>query len=340
MSRVLILVGKGILPPRSLDGLSDQEIAQWKMEYDVMQALEDRGHTVHFLDVSHDLTRIRTAIEEHKPGIVFNLLEDFLDQPTFDAHVVAYLELLEMRYTGCNPRGLLLSRDKALTKKICAYHRVAVPRFAVFRRGRRARAAHHLEFPVIVKALVEDASRGISQASVVGNQEQLARRVEFIHEQIHDDAIAEEYIEGRELYLGMLGNERLTAFPLLELDLDRLPEGVPRIATARMKWDLKYQAKHQVFTHFPKDLPEGFQDRAARLGKRIYRMLGLTGYARLDFRLRADGRLFLLEANANPDLSCDEDFGEAAEAAGLPYPTLIQRILGLGRRYRPGMVSG
>jgi D-alanine-D-alanine ligase len=332
LTRVLALVGEGGVPPERLEGLSDEQVNELKMEYDVVQALSELGHRVELLGVSHDLTRIRAAIETHEPQVVFNMLEDFQGYVTFDAHVVAYLELLRMAYTGSNPRGLVLSRDKALTKKICTYHRIRVPRFAVFRRGRKARVVKRLQYPLIVKSLMEDASRGIAQASLVQSQEQLGKRVEFVHEQIGDDAIAEEFIDGRELYLGVLGNQRLQTFPLWELDLASLPDGAPRIATARIKWDLEYQEKHGIKAGAAVDLPEGLAARVARMGKRIYRMLGLSGYARLDFRLREDGDIFLLEANANPDLSRDEDFALAAEAAGLDYGRLIQRILNLGLR--------
>ena len=331
--RVLALVGKGARPPRSLDGVSDDEVAKWKMEYDVLAALEALGHAVHCLDVSYDLTRIRDGIDEFKPSVVFNMLEDFHGHVVFDQNIVAYLELLRIPYTGCNPRGLVLSRDKALTKKICTYHRIDVPRFGVFPRGRSARRVKRLRYPLIVKSLNEDASVGISQASLVNNQEQLRERVAFVHDQIEDDAIAEEYIDGRELYVGILGNLRLQTFPLWELNLDKLPDGVPRIATARIKWNLKFQKKYEIITGAARDLPEGLPARLGRIGKRIYRLLGMSGYGRLDFRLREDGRVFLLEANANPDLTSDEDFALAGKAAGLSYERLVQRILNLGLRH-------
>lgn len=331
--RVLALVGEGSKPPRSLEGLTDEQIAAWKMEYDVLAALEDLGHDPICLETGHDLTRIRDAIEEHRPQIVFNMLEDFHGQVVFDSNVVGYLELLRIPYTGCNPRGLVLSRDKALTKKVCTYHRIPVPRFAVFPRGRRMRQIKRLAFPLIVKSLLEDASVGISQASVVQDQAQLEKRVQFVHETIGDHAIVEEFIEGREIYLGILGNERLETFPPWELHLDKLPEGAPRIATERIKWSLKYQEKYGIISGAAEDLPDGVAERMATIGKRVFKLLDLSGYARLDFRLRDDGKVFLLEANANPDLTRDEDLALAAQAHGLEYETLIQRVLNLGFRY-------
>ncbi|MDJ0522162.1 MAG: D-alanine--D-alanine ligase [Planctomycetota bacterium] len=334
MKRVLVLVGEGSRPPRTLEGIPDEKVSEWKMEYDVLAALEARGYEPKTVEVSYDLSRIRDAVEEHKPHVVFNMLEDFHGHVVFDQNVVAYLELLRVPYTGCNPRGLVLSRDKALTKKICAYHRIPTPRFQVFPRGRAVRRLKKgVAFPLIVKSLLEDASVGISQASVVNDMEQLAKRVAFVHESVGDDAIAEEYIEGRELYLGVLGNLRLETFPLWELNLDDLPDGAPRIATARIKWNLKYQRKYKIRSGPAEELPEGIAARVARLSKRVFRLLGLSGYARLDWRMRPDGRIYLLEANANPDLSSDEDYALSAAAHGLSYEELIQRILNLGLRY-------
>lgn len=331
--RVLALVGEGSKPPRSLEGLSDETISAWKMEYDVLAALEALGHDPVCLETGHDLTRIRDAIDEHRPQIVFNMLEDFHGQVVFDSNVVAYLELLRIPYTGCNPRGLVLSRDKALTKKICTYHRIQVPKFAVFPRSGRVRKLKRLSFPLIVKSLLEDASIGISQASVVHDHGQLEKRVQFIHETVGDHAIVEEFVEGRELYLGILGNERLETFPPWELHLDKLPEGAPRIATERIKWNLKYQKKYKIISGPAEDLPEGIAEKMARTGKRVFKLLGLSGYARLDFRLRDDGTLFLLEGNANPDLTRDEDLALAAREHGLEFESLIQRIVNLGFRY-------
>ena len=334
MKRVLVLVGQGARPPRSLEGLSDAQVSEWKMEYDVLAALEALGYEPRTVEVSYDLNRIRDAVEEHKPHVVFNMLEDFHGHVVFDQNVVAYLELLRVPFTGCNPRGLVLSRDKALTKKVCAYHRIPTPRFQVCLRGRKVRRLKKgVEFPLIVKSLREDASVGISQASIVHDLEQLNKRATFIHETVGDDAIAEEYIEGRELYLGVLGNLRLETFPLWELDLDELPEGAPRIATERIKWNLEYQKKYKIKSGPAQGISEKELARVARLSKRVFRLLSLSGYARLDWRMRPDGRLYLLEANANPDLSSDEDYALSAEAHGLSYHALIQRILNLGVRY-------
>lgn len=336
--RVLALCHKDLVPPEDVTGL-DTTSQPWRTEFDVTVTLADLGHTVTVVGVQDELTPIRRTLEQFRPQIVFNLLEEFHSEPLFDQHVVSYLELLRVPYTGCNPRGLLLCRDKALSKKILLYHRVPVPEFHVFPRGVRVRCPRRLSFPAIVKSTVEEASLGISQASVVTNDKALADRVAFVHEKLGTDAIAERYIEGRELYLGILGNRRLQVLPPWELVLDRLPDGAPRIATARVKWDFAYQRKHAIVSRRAADLPAGVEPRLAVLAKRIYRVLHMNGYGRIDLRLDGEGRIYILEANPNPQLAFGEDFAESAEAAGLTYPQLLQRILDLGLRWAGGRVA-
>jgi len=331
--KVLALVPDGHLPPEKEGDVSAERLAEVRMEFDVTRALKALGHEVTCLGLHDDLGPLREGVKAFAPDIVFNMLEGFHGFVAFDQNVVAYLELLRVPYTGCNPRGLVLARDKALTKKILAYHRVPVPGFAVFPRGRAAKPPRRLTYPVIVKSLTEEGSFGISQASLVHSEERLAERVEMVHERVDSDAVAEEYIEGRELYLALLGNRRVTALPLWELVLDNLPEGAPRIATERVKHDEEYQAKHRILSQLVQDLPRETLARVARLGRRVYRSLELSGYARLDLRLRADGKVFVIEANPNPDIGVEQEFAGAAEARGIPYRRLIQRILDLGLRY-------
>lgn len=333
--RVLILVHEELVPPESLEGLSDQEVHALRTEYDVAGAVEERGHQIRIVGVSDEIRPIRVAVQEWRPHVVFNLLMEFKEVADYQVHVVSYLELLKVPYTGCNPRGLLLARDKALAKKIFRYHRIPTPAFGVLRRGRKVRALPGLRFPLIVKSASEDASLGISQASIVDDVERLTERVAFVHAKIGTDALIEEYIEGRELTVSVLGNERLQTFPIWELSFGRLPGRSAGIATARVKWDLEYQKRVGVRSGPAGPLPEGMADRIGRLARRIYRALGLSGFARIDLRLAPDGRLFVIEANALPDLASDEDFALSAEAAGIEYGELIQRILNLGLRYRP-----
>ena len=335
--RVLLLMREGLEPPESIEGMPEDEYknAQWKCEYDVTVTLKERGHDVRKLGVYGDLFALREAIGEFKPHVCFNLLEEWKSVSLYDQNVVSYLELLGVPYTGCNPRGLMLARDKAVSKKLLAYHRIRVPHFAVFPVDRRLSRPKRLNFPLLVKSMTEDASLGISQASLVKDDKALAQRVRFIHEQTGSYAIAEQFVEGRELYVGVIGNHRLDVFPVWELLFTNKPEDAPLIATARAKWSAKYQKKWGVISKAAEDLPEGAAERIAKLAKRIYRILFLNGYARLDFRLSPDGKLYFLEANPNPQLSYGEDFAESAAKKGIGYGRLLQRILNLGRRYRP-----
>jgi D-alanine-D-alanine ligase len=332
--RILVVVHTSLLPPESLEGYSDKQIDEWRTEYDVITCLRKAGHEVRALGVLDSLTELRSALLDWKPDVVFNLLEEFNGIVTYDQHVVAFLELMRQPYTGCNPRGLLLSRDKVLCKQLFSFHRIPTPQFAVFPRGQKFRLPRRLKPPLFVKSATEDASLGIAQASVVEDLQRLHERVQFMHEQIGSDALVEEYIEGRELYVGVLGNERLKRLPVWEMQFGSLPGSLPAIATRKVKWDRSYQHKYGITTREAKDLPPAVLQQLDRLSRRIYRSLHLSGYARIDFRVRADGGVFVLEANANPNLTRDEDFAESARAAGIGYSDLLERILTLGRSYR------
>jgi D-alanine-D-alanine ligase len=334
--RILVLVMQDFVPPESIEGLSDEEVAPWRTEYDVVSTLTDLGHRVRVLGVLDDLTVIRDAIEDFKPRIVFNLLEEFCGQRSYVPFVLGFLELLQRPYTGCNPLAMMITHDKGMMKKILKHHRIAVPDFAVVPRGRVARCPRRLSFPLIVKSNTEHGSVGIAQASVVDNEDKLKDRVELIHNQQGTDAIIEKYIEGREFYVGVIGNTRLRVLPMLELHLNGVPNGAPRIATERVKWNLAYQKQAKVQTKPPKDLPDSLRAHIERLCKRAYRILGLSGYARMDLRMDPDGKVYLLEPNPNPDLAWDDEFAEAANAVGIKYEKLLEIILGLGLRYKAG----
>jgi D-alanine-D-alanine ligase len=332
--RIVVLMHEGLIPPDTLESAEQRETAEWITEYDVVSTLRKLGHEARPIGVSCDLGPIRDAIVDWKPHVAFNLLEEFHGVAVYDQHMAAYLELMRQPYTGCNPRGLMLSHDKGLTKKILSYHRINAPDFVVWPRGRRFRRPKHLEFPLLVKSATEDASLGIAQASVVSNDAKLADRVAYLHEQLSTDALVEEYVAGRELYVGVLGNGRLRTLPAWEMTFDGMPEGAARIATAKVKWDRKYQAKYGIATGAARDLPGGAAEELERLSKRIYKALDLSGYARMDFRLTPEGKLSVLEANPNPNLARGEDFADSAEHAGIEYGELLEQILHLGLQYR------
>ncbi len=330
--RVLHLTHPDLVPPDSLDGHSEAEVNVFKTDFDVVSTLRGLGHEVQSLGIEDELRPIRSAIRTFKPDLVFNLLEEFAGLPELDQHVAAYLELLRVPYTGCNPRGLVLARGKALAKKLMAYHRIKTPAFATFRIGRKVRRPKHLPLPCIVKSLIEESSMGIAQASIVDTEAKLIERVAFVHEKIGTDALAEEYIAGRELYQGVLGNERLTALPVWEMMFENLAPGAEPIATERVKHDVKYQKRRGIFHGPAEDLAEDVEAAITRTSRRVYRILGLEGYGRVDYRLRDDGQLFFLEANPNPEIAQREELASSAAEAGITYPQLLQRILNLGLR--------
>jgi len=328
--RVLVLMHPDLMPPPSREGYSEKEAHAWKTEFDVVTTLREARHDVRAIGVQHELRPIRDEVRHWQPDVVFNLLEQFHGETTYDQNVASYLELLRVPYTGCNPRGLMLARGKALSKKLLAYHRIPVPTFAVFPMGRKVVRPKRLGFPLIVKSVSEDSSVGIAQASVVDSDEKLAERVGFVHERVGTDAIAEEYIEGRELYVGVLGNARLRVLPVWELEFGDLRAGQLRIATERVKHDPEYQERRGILQGPAEDLPPELATRIQQTAKRICRVLEVDGYARVDFRLSADGVPYFLEANPNPDVAASEEFAQAALHDGLSYPQLLNRILQLG----------
>jgi D-alanine-D-alanine ligase len=333
--RVLVLTHVDLLPPDDITGKPDDEVFEYKTDYDVVTGLRDLGHEVQPLGLYDDLTPLRQAIQNFEPHIVFNLLEEFRGETMLEQNVVSYLELVQVPYTGCNPRGLIIARDKALSKKILHYHRIRVPRFAVVPAGRKLRhKPARLDYPLIVKSQVEEASFGIAEASLVNNDEKLAERIEFMHANVGTSLILEQYVDGRELYVGVMGNSRLQVLPVWELEMRGLRSDAPRIATRRVKWNLKFQERRGIEIGPARDLPPEVERLLVKTTKRLYRLLHLSGYARVDFRLDAEGRPYFLEANPNPDIGYGDEFAEAAEAAGIDYEPLLDRLLAIGLRKR------
>jgi len=327
--RVLAVCLPEQLPPDSLEGLSEKQIYERKTEWDVFNAIRQNGHELRPLGVKNELAPLREQIETWKPDIVFNLLDEFHGQTVYCQNVASFLELMRVPYTGCNPRGMMLSQGKDLSKKLLKYHRIPTPAFAVFPRGRKVKRPGRLAFPLIVKSTTEDSSFGIAQASVVESDEKLEERVHYIHDAIGTAAIAEQYIHGRELYVGVVGNERLTVLPVWELEFNGLPARALPIATENVKHNLDYQKKRGI-TQRAADLSPQLSARIRDYVRRICRILELDGYNRIDFRLGTDGVPYFIEANPNPDIAESEELAQSAIHDGLTYPELINRMLALG----------
>lgn len=329
--RVLLLTHSTLVPP--LDPLpSELKNAEWRAEYDVIKTIQAMGHEVLCVGLSDQVGSVRRAAYEFQPHVAFNLTEEFDGVSFFDQNIVSYLELLGIPYTGCNPRGLMLARDKSLTKKVLSFHGVATPAFEVFPKNGPVRRPSHLKFPLIVKSVNEEASLGISQASIVSDDEHLEERVSFIHEHVGTDAIAETYVAGRELYVGVLGNVRTETFPIWEMFFPKT-QSWP-IATRRVKWNTEYRQKHGIYSG-EASLSADLSAKVKEISRKTYRLLGLNGYARMDLRLSPDGNVHVIEANPNPHIGQMEDFAQSARKGGLSYEDLLWRILNLGLRWRP-----
>lgn len=325
-----------MIPPDDLDDRDDPRIESCRTEFDIRDALISLGHDVTIIGLDDDITPVREAIEEWEPDIVFNLMEAFAENGALAYYVVSYLDMIGVPYTGCNPRGLLLASDKALSKQILTYHRIRVPKFFTLPHNRKINISKVSKFPypMIVKSAIEQGSIGISQSSFVTNPEELSQRAEQLFSMLDGDAIAEQYIEGRELYVSVMGNNRLEVLPTRELIFSNIDEKMHRIATYNVKWNEKYRDRWGIDYQFARNLPAKVAEDLPKLAKRIYRVLNITSYARLDLRLSEDGRLYVLEANPNAALSRDDDVAYSAEKAGMPYEKLIQKILNLGLRAR------
>ena len=320
------------IAPTTLDQDLTKELKteDWKTESDILKALGELGHDTEHLAIFDDLDLLRQKVNAFRPDVIFNLADQFKNNRAFDQNIVSFLEMQGLPFTGCGSTGLTLCKHKAISKKILGYHRIHVPAFATFARGKRVARPKHLKFPILVKPLKEEASLGISQASFVETDEQFNERVQFIHSKYDNDVIAEEYIEGREFYVSILGNHRLQVFPIRELVFKEVPPDEPKIATYKAKWDEEYRKKWGLQNVFPEGLDAAVIRKIEDVCKRIYRLLTIDGYARIDLRLTATNEVYFIEANPNPILAADEDFAESAKRANLPYPSVIGRIIHLG----------
>lgn len=328
--KVLVLFHKLLTPPENPDESEDGfEYKPWITEYNILKALKALKHDFKALGVQSDLGELKQTIDEYKPSVVFNLLEEFDGEVLFDQNVVSFLEMLRVKYTGSNPRGLMIARDKSLAKKLMMYHRIPTPRFQNFGKSKTMKLSVKLKFPLIVKCLYHEASLGITNASVVSTPEKMYERISFLIDKYNSEVIVEEFIEGREFYVGVLGNKRLEVLPIWELKFENAQNPAKELYTEDAKWNEKYRLKKGIKSEkasIDKDLEKKIQ----HICKKAYKALNLSGYARIDLRVTKDGDVFVLEANPNPNIAKADEFALAAKAGGLKYNDLIAKILKLG----------
>jgi len=328
--KVLVLFD-GVRPTKIDEDLSEEmKTEDWQTEANVMTALGELGHTAEHLAIFDEVDLVRQKMESFAPDVLFNLVEQFKNNPGFDQNIVSLLEMQGVPFTGCGSIGLTLCKHKGISKKILGHHGIPTPNFVVIPRGQRIGGPRQLKFPILVKPVKDEASYGISRASFVETDEQFRERIAFVHEKHKSDAIAEEYIDGRELYVSIMGNVRLQVFPIRELVFKEVPANEPKIATYKAKWDEKYRKRWGLEGQFAENLDRLLVKEIERTCKVIYRLLTIDGYARIDLRLSPENKLYFIEANPNPHLAADEDFAQSALKAGLKYPQLIQALVRLG----------
>ncbi len=306
----------------------------WFTEGHVVATLRENGHEVRLGPIYEHPREVIDHVENVRPDLVWNSVETFRGHRYYESNVAGILELLRVPYTGCGHRSLLLCQDKALSKEILKHHRVHVPRFVVSRLRRPLRKVPASLLPVLVKPLAEEGSVGIVRDSFAETEAQALKRIEFLHERFHQDVIVEQYIEGREIYVGILGDARLTVLPPRELRFSKVPEGEPKYASFKAKWDTDYRERWGIYNTFAEELSEQVDRRIRAVSKRTFRSLQMRGYGRIDIRLTDEGKVYVVEANPNPQIAMYEDYSESARKAGISYNELIEQITRMGLRVR------
>jgi D-alanine-D-alanine ligase len=300
----------------------------WDVVVDqVAAALRANKHKVLILPVHRDIKKMITALRRQQPELVFNLLEELDGVPDGNLGICGVLDLLRLPYTGCGPGEYYLGQDKALAKKLLAFEEIQFPRFAVFDQAKGLETGGNLRMPLFVKPVAQDASIGIGEKSLVTDSNELMKRVLAIHKECGDAALAEEYIEGRELYVGVLGNNsEAVALPPIEVDFSGLPDGSPRVYSSKAKWDKKSK-EYQGTKAMLAQLPDELRARLQKVSLDAYRALRVRDYGRVDLRLAETGEIYVLEVNASCYLERKDEYTMAAEASGLSYEQLIETIV-------------
>jgi len=330
-----------ILYDRPADG-SDQKELQLasstqgtESHHGLYRNLAPLGHELRLYGVYDDVNGLMRELETNPPDIVFNTCETFRGDSSMELHIPALLEMMRIKYTGSGPDALMLAQNKGLAKKVLAYHGLWTADFMVYAKGQFAVRPSKLRYPLIVKPLTEDASIGIAESSVVKNDEALESRITYVHDKIGCAALVEEYIEGRELNIGLLGNGRPAILPPIELDFSKAPNDKLKVYSFKAKFDSAYRKRWGIQSVLPTDLKKETIASIEEISTNAFNALGLRDYGRIDLILAPDGALYVLEVNPNPNIAEDEDLPFAAEEAGMKYSELAERIIKLAlERYR------
>lgn len=305
----------------------------WKAERDVRNALQNLGHEVIPYGIFNDIESFIKLVKNEKPDLVFNMSEAFSGHRLLEPHITSLMQMVGVPFTGTGPMSLQLCKDKGLTKVILNYHKISTPQFSVVKKGKvitkeAKKELKNFTYPAFVKPLQLESSEGISQSSYVENEKQALERVEFIHQKYDTDAIVEEFIHGREVYVSLLGNDKVIAFPPRELFFKKISEDEPKFATYNSKWNQSYRKKWGIDSGWANDLSMSMQKKIYRTCKQIYKVLGMQGFGRIDLRIRGE-EIFFIEANPNPSIAKKEDYALSAHKAGVDYEQLIAKIVAL-----------
>ena len=327
--KILVLFGSAGTPPADQDFSKELKTDDYAAEAHVIDALKALGHEVRTLGIWDEASMIVDEIKTNPPDIVFNLTEHFNEVSAYDRNVAGLLEMMGVPYTGSSPTGLTLCKNKGMAKELLAYHKIRVPNFAVYSPGATIKRPSRLKFPLFIKPAEDEASYGISLGSFVEDDSAFEERIHFIHERMNQPALAEEFIEGREIYVSLIGNERLRVLPYREVIFTEVPDHQPKFSTFKAKWDDAYRKRWGIQNVFAEPFSNGTDQSIAKICKAVYRALRIRGYGRIDLRVTPDGEIVVLEANPNPNLDRDDEFAQSAMKAGYSYPRLVQKILTL-----------
>ncbi len=323
---ITVMLDDATVPPE--DPQFQGNPTEWTTEYHVVTTIRKLGYQTTLLPVADRVEPIVANLTQHRPDLVFNLTEQFKDNRRLDASLAGLLDLLGIPFTGTGPAGLILCRDKGLCKQLLSRHKVRVPGFVSIPRGKEPRIPRALNYPLVVKPVYTDGSEGISNASLVKDINELRDRVRIVHNRWNQPAIVEEYINGRELYVAVIGNKKLSVLPPREMFFKDQSSDGPVLATYKVKWDPDYQKKWKINIGFAKLEPELFK-KIARACKKAYKLMRIRDFGRIDIRLKPNGHICILEVNPNPDIAYGDEVAEAAEKLGISYDQLIERIIRL-----------
>jgi len=329
MKKIVVLFDLNETPPEGQNFRHYVKDSEWDHELSVKRAIQRLGHEAILMGLYDDIPRFIQEIRETAPDIIFNLTESFKNQRLLSPQMTGLLDLLEIPYTGNRPMALSLCQDKALCKKILSHHRIRVPKWVTSQYQRPMRSFKSIAYPAFVKPMSEEGSEGITRDSFVENAQDCKERVQFLHEKFKSDVLIEEYIDGRELYVSVLGHKRPQVLPFREIVFKKMPEDGPRFATYKTKWDEAYRKRWGIRNEMAKELPKSVVDKASRMVRKAFQVLGMQGYARFDLRINEKDEIFLIEANPNPSITDYDDFSASSVAAGISYDELIQKIIQL-----------